>query len=216
MLKIHNFARGGRGLRVAWLCDEMGLDYEVVNHPFPVPDSYLALNPLGTVPYLEDDGGVGLNESIAILLYVAQRYGPTPLYPTDFSPMARCLQLTLFGETELGMMLNPLIAARFMAAPADQRNWSVQGLERRVGRSVDHIDSAVRGRPFLVGHDLTLADISVSCGLGIWTGALGGKLPEGLAAYQGRLRSRPAYERARSRCEEKERTPVNPREQTPD
>lgn len=147
MLKIHNFARGGRGLRVAWLCEEMGRDYEVVNHPFPVPDSYLALNPLGTVPYLEDDGGVGLNESIAILLYIAQRYGPTPLYPTnDYSQMARCLQLTLFGETELGMTLNPLIAARFMAGPSDQRNWSVQGLERRVGRSVDYIDRELRDR----------------------------------------------------------------------
>jgi glutathione S-transferase len=213
MLKIHNFARGGRGLRVAWLCEEMRLDYEVVNHPFPVPDSYLTLNPLGTVPYLEDDGGVGLNESVAILIYLAQRYGPTQLYPTgDFSRMARCLQLTLFGETELGMTLNPLITARFMAGPADQRNWSVQGLERRLGRSVDYIDSELRGGPFLVGPSLTLADISVGCGLGIWTGALGGKLPEGLAAYQGRLRSRPAYERARSRCEEMERTTVNPRE----
>jgi glutathione S-transferase len=204
MLKIHNFARGGRGLRVAWLCEEMALDYEVVNHPFPVPDSYLALNPLGTVPYLEDAGGVGLNESVAILLYLAQRYGPTPLYPTaDPALLARCLQLTLFGETELGMNLNPLIAARFMAGPADQRNWSVQGLERRVGRSVGYIDGELRDRAFLVGHDLTLADISVGCGLGIWTGALDGKLPEGLAAYQGRLRARPAYADARIRCEGK-------------
>jgi hypothetical protein len=43
--------------------------------------------------------------------------------------------------------------------------------------------------------------------IGIWVGALGGKLPEGLAAYHGRLRSRPAYARAHARCEEKERTP---------
>jgi glutathione S-transferase len=103
-----------------------------------------------------------------------------------------------------------------MAGPADQRNWSVQGLEQRVGRSVDYIDGELAGRPFLVGDDLTLADISVGCGLGIWTDALDGKLPEGLAGYQSRLRSRPAYARARGRCEEKERTAVNPRESTPD
>ena len=47
---------------------------------------------------------------------------------------------------------------------------------------------------------LTLADISVSCGLAIWQGALGGKLPDALSAWQDRLRARPAYERARSRC----------------
>ena len=41
--------------------------------------------------------------------------------------MAKCLQLTLFGETEIGMNLNPLLAAHFMAGEADKRNWSVIG-----------------------------------------------------------------------------------------
>jgi glutathione S-transferase len=83
MMKIHNFARGARGLRVMWLCEEMGLPYSVQNHSFPVSDDYRALNPLGTVPFLEDDGGVAINESVAIMFYVAQRYGPTPLLPGE-------------------------------------------------------------------------------------------------------------------------------------
>src|SRR6478735_4428531 len=133
MLTIHNFARGARGLRVIWLCEEMGLDYRLANHAFPTPAAYRALNPLGTVPFLEAEGGVGLNESIAIMLYLTQTYGPTALLPTtDPALLARCLQLTLFGETELGMNLNPLLAARFMAGAADKRNWSVIGLEQRV------------------------------------------------------------------------------------
>jgi glutathione S-transferase len=203
MLKIHNFARGARGQRAMWLCEEMGLAYAVQNHAFPVGADYRALNPLGTVPFLEDSGGVALNESVAIMLYIAQRYGPTPLLPTgNAALMARCLQLTVFGETEIGMNLNPLIAAHFMAGEADKRNWSVIGLEGRVERAVKHAESLVRDRSYLVGDDLTLADISVSCGLGIWQGALGGELPEALAAYQDRLRARPAYQRARSRCVE--------------
>jgi glutathione S-transferase len=32
MRTIHNFARGARGLRAVWLCEEMGLDYVVHNH----------------------------------------------------------------------------------------------------------------------------------------------------------------------------------------
>ena len=200
MMKIHNFARGARGQRVMWLCEEMGLPYAVQNYSFPVPAEYRALNPLGTVPFLEDDG-VAMNESVAIMLYVVQRYGPTPLLPTgDAASMARCLQLTLFGETELGMNLNPLLAARFGAGEADKRNWSVIGLEQRVTRAIRHTEALVQDRSFLVGDDLTLADISVSCGLGIWQGALGGQLPEVLAAYQEQLRARPAYQRARSRC----------------
>src|SRR5437879_6043934 len=126
MIKIHNFARGARGQRVLWLCEEMGLPYTVQNHSFPVGADYRALNPLGTVPFLEDSGGVAINESVAMMLYIAQHYGPTPLLPTgDGALMARVLQLTLFGETEIGMNVNPLIAARFMAGDADKRNWSV-------------------------------------------------------------------------------------------
>lgn len=203
MLKIHNFARGARGLRVAWLCEEMGLTYSLENHPFPTPAAYRALNPLGTVPYLEDASGVGLGESIAILLYLAQTYGPTPLLPTGQPALlARCLQLALFGETELGMTLNPLIAARFMAGPADKRNWSVVGLEQRVDRAVAYAESLIAQRTFLVGDTLTLADLSVSCGLKIWQAALDGVLPAGLKAYQERLALRPAYQRASARCAE--------------
>jgi glutathione S-transferase len=82
MMTVHNFARGARGQRVMWLCEEMGLPYAVRNHSFPVAADYRALNPLGTVPFLEDSGGVALNESVAIMLYIAQQYGPTPLLPT--------------------------------------------------------------------------------------------------------------------------------------
>jgi glutathione S-transferase len=201
MIKIHNFPRGARGQRVMWLCEEMGLPYAVQNHSFPTGKAYRELNPLGTVPFLEDSGGVAINESIAMMLYIGHRYGPTSLLPAgNGALMARVLQLTVFGETEIGMNLNPLLAAHFMAGDADKRNWSVIGLEQRVRRAIDFAATVVQDRSYLVGDDLTIADISVSCGLGIWQGALGGALPEALAAYQERLRSRPAYQGARSRC----------------
>jgi glutathione S-transferase len=49
MMTIHNFARGGRGQRVMWLCEEMGLPYRVKIHAFPLGAGYRAFNPLGTV-----------------------------------------------------------------------------------------------------------------------------------------------------------------------
>jgi glutathione S-transferase len=204
MMTIHNFAHGARGLRIMWLCEEMGLAYSVKIQGYPVPDAYRALNPLGTVPLLEDDGGVALNESIAILLYIAQTHGPTPLLPSEKSArLAQCLQWTLFGETEIGMSLNPLLAAHFWAAETDKRNWSVIGLEQRLQRAIKHTDQAIRQNDYLVGSTLTLADISVSCGLSIWQGAFGGKLPPRLSDYQDRLRARPAYQRASERCKGK-------------
>ena len=204
MTTIHNFAGGARGLRVMWLCEEMGVAYSVVNHAYPVSQSYRALNPLVTMPLLEDGGGVVLNESVAIMLYVAHTCGPTPLLPThEPARFARCLQLALFGETEIGMSLNPLLAAHFMASDGDKRNWSVVGLEQRLQRAIDYTGNVLQGHDYLVGNELSLADISVSSGLGIWQGALGCKLPPSLRDHQDRLQARPAYQSAKGRCSAK-------------
>ena len=48
MLTIHNFAHGARGLRVMWLCEEMGLDYSVKTYAYPVPEAYRVLREKGT------------------------------------------------------------------------------------------------------------------------------------------------------------------------
>ncbi|AMN42723.1 glutathione S-transferase family protein [Rhodoplanes sp. Z2-YC6860] len=204
MMTIHNFVGGLRGLRAMWLCEEMGLTYSVQNYGYPVPDAYRALNPLGTVPLLEDGSDVVLSESVAIMLYLAQTHGPTALLPSrEPAHFARCLQWTVFGETEIGMSLNPLLAAHFMAADADKRNWSVNGLEQRLKRALNHTERSLGEDHYLVGGALTLADISVSCGIGTWQGALGGKPSPKLSDYQGRLQARPAFQRASERCKGK-------------
>mgnify|MGYP001248735845 CR=1 FL=1 len=195
-IKIYNFPRGGRGVRLFWQCEEMGLPYEAEAVTFPPSAAYKALNPLGTVPFLVD-GAVAINESVAIMLYLAERYGPTPLLPAKTDPaFARVLQLTVFGEASIGGMLNPLLAAKFGAPDADKGNWSVRVGEARVEQFVGYVSDMLGERDFLVGDELTLADICVSTALGIWRGALDKVLPERLSAYQQRLQARPAYQRA--------------------
>jgi glutathione S-transferase len=202
MITVHNFARGVRGLRLFWQCEEMGLPYRAEKVSFPPEDAYLALNPLGSVPFLEDDGGVAINESVAGMLYLAGRYGPTPLLPPPGDPRhARVLQMTVLGETAIGMGVNPMLAAHFMAPEDEKRNWSVRSLEARVERSIAYVASILGDRAFLVGDDLTLADISVTTALGMWQGALGKEVPPVLAAYRERLAARPAYQRARERSQ---------------
>lgn len=197
MITIHNFARGARGLRVIWQCEEMGLPYRVETTTFPPPAAYLALNPFGSVPFLEDEGGVAINESIAMMLCIAHRYGPTPLLPGKDDPtFARVLQLTIFGETAIGMALNPLLEAKFAAPEADKRNWSVHAQEVRVEKALRYVDELLGGNSFLAGSEFTLADISVSCGMAMWRGPLGKTLSDNLAAYRERLIARPAFERA--------------------
>ena len=87
--------------------------------------------------------------------------------------------------------------AHFAAPEADKRNWTVRGQEARIAQALRYTADMLGVNPFLAGADLTLADISVSCALGIWRGALGQALPDALSAYQERIAARPAYQRAR-------------------
>ncbi|MBI1210281.1 MAG: glutathione S-transferase family protein [Alphaproteobacteria bacterium] len=197
MIKVYNFKRGARGLRVCWVCEEMGLPYQLEAFDFPPPASYRALNPLGSVPFLEDAGGVAINESVAMMLYLAERYGPTPLLPAKDDPtLARVLQMTVFGETTLGAQMNTLMAAHFMAPEADKKNWSVRGAEQRLDQAIAYVEGILADNPYLAGNAFTLADISVSTAFGMWKGALGKSLSDKLSAYRERLASRPAFQRA--------------------
>ena len=202
MITIYNFPRGARGLRIFWQCEEMGLPYEVKPIPFPYPDDYLARNPAGGVPFLEDDAaGVAISESVAIMLYLAERYGPTPLLPARDDPaLARVLQMTIFSEATLGGRMNTLMEAHFAAPDADKGNWSVRALGGRMTHALGYVADVLGDRAYLVGDDLTLADIAIVTALGMWRGALDGEVPASLAAYRDRLAERPAYQRARARA----------------
>jgi glutathione S-transferase len=124
MITIYNFTSGVRGLRVAWQCEEMGLAYEGRGFAYPPPAEYLAKYPPGSVPFLVDEGGIAIGESVAMMLYLAQRYGPTPLLPDEPVALARVLQLTIASEATLGGLVNPMMGTKF-AAPHDQKtNWT--------------------------------------------------------------------------------------------
>lgn len=199
MIKIYNFPRGARGVRLFWQCEEMGLAYETEAVTFPPSEAYRALNPLGNVPFLQD-GKVAINESVAIMLYLAERYGPTPLLPkSDPGRLARVLQMTVLGEASIGGALNALMAAKFGAPEADKRNWSVGMLEARVEQFLGYVESVLGERAYLVGEDLTLADICIGTAFGMWRGALDKTLSPKLGAYQQRLQARPAYARAQDK-----------------
>ena len=95
----------GRGFRVVWLLEEMGLPYRlrrvdllagVENDP-----EFLAINPAGFIPAILD-GDVTMVESIAIMEYLMARYGPTPLAPSPHDPTFPAYQQFLhLGEAGL-------------------------------------------------------------------------------------------------------------------
>jgi len=168
VIKIYDFPHGARGLRMAWLCEEMRLAHNFVPVGFPPDTNYRALNPFGTVPFLQD-GNVSMSESVAMMLYIGQKYGPTDVLPMrDDERFAKILQFTLIGEASLSSLMTPLLAVRFGAPNDQKRNWSAVGIESRLKGTIDRIGDELGDREFLLGFSLTLADISVATALRIW------------------------------------------------
>ena len=87
-LLLYDNPVSSNALKARMMLAELGLGYERRTVPFdlPRPDWYLAVNPVGGIPAL-DDGGFVLPESNTILRYLAGREGRDDLYPSD--PQAR-------------------------------------------------------------------------------------------------------------------------------
>lgn len=196
MITIYNFRHGIRGVRVAWQCEEMGLAYQPVGFDFPAPAEFRAKYPPGSLPFLEDEGGVAIGESVAQMLYLAERYGPTPLLPTDPVAMARVLQITVASEASLGGLMNPMMGTKFVAPDHQKANWTDAFCASRVADGLAYADGILGERDYLVGDGLTLADIAISTSLGMWRGALGKDIPTGLANHWARMQARPTYQKA--------------------
>jgi glutathione S-transferase len=94
-LRIYGVART-RAFRALWIANELGLDYEHI--PIEIGPAgarkaeYLAINPNGRLPAI-DDGGFVLWESLAITLYLAKKHGR--LYPATLEGEAKAWQWSL-------------------------------------------------------------------------------------------------------------------------
>jgi len=199
-MKIYHVART-RSVRVVWMLEEMGLDYELAATSFPPTDpEFLAANPTATLP-LFLDGPTRLTESIAILQYLAARHGPTDLsVKPEESGFADYLQFLELGEASLATPLTAAARTRFMA-PADQKaNWTVENCKSVFLDRLRLVSAQLEGHAFMAADRFTAADISVGYALGFGEGL---RLAEGydaaLVAYWRRLQARPAYQRATAR-----------------
>ncbi|MBV9861602.1 MAG: glutathione S-transferase family protein [Alphaproteobacteria bacterium] len=164
-LKIYGIPRS-RAFRVLWLAKELGLDYENVPTDLGggtrAPD-FLAVNPNGHIPAIDDDGFV-LWESMAINLYLAKKYGTGAdgLYPSGLADEARAWQWSFWGMTEVE---RPLLTALFNRAlhPEDKRDaGAADAAEQQLQAPLKVLDGAVSTNPYLLGERFTVADLNLA------------------------------------------------------
>jgi glutathione S-transferase len=163
-LKIYGVPRS-RAFRTLWLAKELGLDYENVGIDFDTGEtrtpSYMAINPNGHVPAIDDDGFI-LWESMAINLYLAKKHGLGTFYPTRLQDEARAWQWSLWGMTEIE---RPVLTAMFNRAiyPEDKRDAAAaDAAEQDLQNPLRVLDGAVAKTPYLLGGEFTVADLNVA------------------------------------------------------
>jgi glutathione S-transferase len=162
MLKIYGVP-GSRARRTLWMAEECGLQYELVRTNFLEESkrpSYLAVNPNGRIPTIDDDGLI-VWESMAINLYLAKKYG-TALAPKDVAEEAHALQWSFWGATEIEKTLLAAMFARTGFGGVSKDEAEALRLFGELKRPFDVLESHLRPRPYLLGDRFTVADLNVS------------------------------------------------------
>lgn len=190
-----------RSLRPLWAMAELGMDYELVQLPFPpriFQKEYLGTNVLGTVPYFEH-GDITMTESSGILQYLVEINRLNSVHP-DLGIKA--------GHPEFADYLNWLFhsdATLTFPQTIVMRYTKLEPEERKLPQAVEDyskwyiarlrkLDAHIIDKSFLCDNRFTVADIAI--GYALYFGDLLGLSKDyspQVTDYLARLVERPAF-----------------------
>jgi glutathione S-transferase len=162
-MKLYGTAMSRSG-RALWALEELGLKYEHV--PVEVPKAkgpeVLKFNPNGRIPTLEDNG-FAVWESMAINLYLAEKYGKAPFWPATPEGHALAYQWSFWGMLDLEPQLLVILRNR-MFVPPDQRDQKAeqQAIDALNQGPLKVLDDHLKRSSYLLGNDFTVADLNLA------------------------------------------------------
>ena len=162
MIKLYGVP-ASRAARSLWMLAELGVDYE--NVPVHWADEaktaeFLAMNPNGRIPTLDDHGTI-LFESMAINLYLAEKYGRGKLWPESVEDHGRCYQWSLGAMTEVDGVSTGVVLNRTTLPEADRDEAKAKAGEQALQRPLRVLDQVLADRDYLLGSSFSVADLNV-------------------------------------------------------
>jgi glutathione S-transferase len=159
-MQLYEFAPT-RSIRVRWMLQELGVDFESITVNLVAGEhcrpEFLKINPAGRVPVLVDDDLV-LTESVAIVLYLAEKYSHKGLLPTDIKQRSQVYRWLLFTATELEQPLWR-ISRHTALYPEHLRLAAEVSLARQdFTDMVAVMEEHMQESQFIVGDTMTVAD----------------------------------------------------------
>ena len=185
-----------RSLRVTWMLEELGLEYNyhLVNMSKGESQSadFLAVNPAGKVPALKTEHGI-LTESVAILNYLGAQKPDEGLIPTHcLFERARYDQWCLFAAAELEQPLWTIGKNKF-ALPKEQRCPAIlPTAEWEFQKALELFSKGLGEQTYILGPNFSAADILLAHTL-YWGRDFKQNIEaKNLQDYMQRIQSRPA------------------------
>jgi glutathione S-transferase len=172
MLKLCGFQLSNYHNKVRLALMEKGVPFEEDASVHPSQSAeYVALSPMGKVPYLQLDG-TRLCESEVILEYLEEAYPQKPLLPKDPLARAKVRELVTVMELHMELVVRRMYGGLFFGGKfSDDTKAAV---ERDIAKGIRAFKALAKFDPFLAGKDLTLADCAAAVHLPLVT--LVGKL----------------------------------------
>jgi glutathione S-transferase len=170
MIKVCGFRVSNYHNKVLIALLEKGVPYEEDCNvkPSQKPE-YLALSPMGKVPFMEVDGtgGTRLIESEVILEYLEDAYPQKPLLPKDPLARAKVRELVTVIELHLELVARRLYAAAFFGGTSSDS--TKQSVEKDLAKGVRTLKALAKFSPFIAGAEFTLADCAAAVHLPVIT-----------------------------------------------
>lgn len=171
MLKIWGRLSSVNVQKVVWCADELGLAYERVDVGGKFGGNrtpeYLAMNPNGLVPVIEEEGFV-LYESNAIVRYLAARDSPGALWPDDLRARADADRWMEWQSTSYTPAMRDVFWQLIRTPQAERDAGSIERSRAETEKMAALLDAHLAGRRFLTDHGFTAADIVVGCATHRW------------------------------------------------
>lgn len=196
MIKVHHLNRS-RSLRILWLLEELGADYEVIRYERDAktnlaPPELLAIHPLGKSPVIEIDGQT-VTESGAIVEVLCALHGPHMVPEAGTPAHWQHLELMHFAE---GSAMTPILLNLYVGLLGDAGGPLQPRIQSELKNHFDYMESVLRPSGHFVLDNLSAADIMLSFPASVIK-RLGrdADYPR-LSAFLEMVENRPAYQRA--------------------
>lgn len=164
MLQILGRNNSVNVIKVLWCATELGLSFDRtdIGGTFGGNDQpdYLAKNPMGRVPTI-DDNGLILWESQTIVRYLAAKHGVGTLWPEDLGELAKSEIWMDWYTGHLHAPMTTIFWGLVRTAETDRDNDAITRAMEEAGALWSVLDRHLEGKSFVHGEQLTVGDIPV-------------------------------------------------------